>query len=560
MSHQTLNLLLASSVENEALIARALNQYPNMFIQRVENRKKLDEALENTQWQLIVSDLQLADFNAIELTQLLQAENSNTPFLLIDDTGNEDIAIQSLDMGICQFIQINDTYLKRLPALINNLLIRAENEHQRRLIEQELIASKERYLDIFDNTNDLIQCLLPDGSFIYTNNAWREAMGYTEEETKSLNIIDVLHPDSLVCCQERFERLNRGESLTCIEFKFVSKTGEMVALEGDCGSIVREGEIISTRGIFRNITERVQAEEALRISELRYQALYENAPDIYTTINPAGEILSINRIGAQLLGYDVDELVGESAANVIHPEDQRQVFDFFENHFRNPMPDNGIEYRQIRKDGSLLWVHQRVSLEPDVAEPRLLVVCRDVTEKRKLEQQRAPYATHDALTNLINRREFERRLQRLLQSSCGSSEPHVLCYLDLDQFKIINDTSGHIAGDELLRQLTTLLQGQMRSRDTLARIGGDEFVILMEYCPVEKAAELAEHIRETIDNFQFHWRSSRFSIGASIGLVKIQDGHTFNEALSLADSACYLAKEKGRNRIHNYDGSTAQSE
>ncbi len=555
MSHQTINLLLAGSLENEALIKRALNRYTDFYIQRIERKKELQEALQCRQWQIIICELELADFNALEVPQLIQAESAQTTdtetaLMLIDGSGDENIALQCLDLGICQFIQLHDKFLNRLPALIDNSLIRLEKEQQRRLIEQELTVSKERYLDIFENTNDLIQCLLPDGSFIYTNNAWRKVMGYSREEVKSLNLLDVLHPDSLVCCQERFERLNRGESLICIAFNFISKTGETVALEGDCGSIVKEGEIISTRGIFRNVTEKVQAEEALRLSELRYQALYENAPDIYTTINPAGEILSINRIGARLLGYAVEELVGESAANVIHPLDQKTVFEFFENHFDNPMPDNGLEYRLVRKDDSILWVHQRISLESGVSEPRLMVVCRDVTEKRKLEEQLAHFATHDALTNLINRREFDRRLQRLLQSSYGSDETHVLCYLDLDQFKIINDSSGHIAGDELLRQISTLLQEHMRSRDTLARIGGDEFVILMEYCPLAKAAQLADKIRKTIENFKFHWRSSCFSVGVSIGLMKIQDGHTINEALSLADAACYLAKEKGRNCIH----------
>lgn len=557
MSARTINLLIASSDENTEIIKLALKQYSNLFVQHINNKKEIDSALKKGPCQVIISELEHADFNAFDLSRSLQENKIEASVILIEETGDEDIAIQCLESGACHFIQLNERYLKRLPALMDNILIRIEKEQQRRLIEQELIASKERYQDIFDNTSDLIQCLLPDGSFIYTNNAWREAMGYTEEEVRPLNLLDVLHPESMACCQDRFERLNRGESLTCLDFRFISKSGNTVDLMGDCGSIVKEGETISTRGIFRNITEKVQAEEALKISEKRYQALYENAPDIYTTINQAGEILSINRIGAHMLGFEVDELMGESAANVIHPLDQRAVFDAFESHFNHPMPDNGIEYRQVRKDGSLLWVHQRVSLEPDVAEPRLLVVCRDVTEKRKLEEQLAHYATHDALTNLINRREFERRLKRLLDSSQGHCENHALCYLDLDQFKSINDSCGHIAGDELLRQITALLQGHMRSRDTLARIGGDEFVILMEYCPLEKAVQLTEIIHQTIGDFKFHWRSNSFSIGVSIGLVKIQHGHTINTVIGLADSACYLAKEKGRNCIHIHDEKAA---
>jgi len=553
MPGRNIEALVASSTETITSIEQALNNHSNgLIIRRVDTRQELHQALASNDWDLVFSDLEFADFSALELLALLDKQGAGTPLVVIAETGVEDIANRCLESGAARVIQINEAHLQRLPELVDSVLRQAGKERERKRIERDLIASKERHLDIFDNTSDLIQCMAPDGSFLYTNSAWRQAMGYSDEEVQSLNLHDILHPDSLVCCQDRFERLMRGETLICITFKFVSKCGETVHLSGDCGSVIREGEMIFTRGIFQNITETVKAEEALLASETRYQALYENAPDIYTTINASGEILSINRVGARLLGYDVDELVGESAANVIHPEDQRAVFEYIEKQFRKPVTDNGIEYRKVRKNGSVLWVHQRVSREPEAEEPRLLVVCRDVTDKRKLQQQLSHQATHDALTNLINRREFERRLRRMLTHASGSPDHHVLCYLDLDQFKVINDTCGHIAGDELLRQIAGLLEGQTRSRDTLARLGGDEFAVLMERCPIDKAADLANKMRETIENFRFHWRSRRFSIGVSIGIVPIQEQHTIEDALSLADSACYAAKEQGRNRVHVY--------
>ncbi len=423
---------------------------------------------------------------------------------------------------------------------------------ERKLAEEMLRASEERYLDIFDNTSDLIQCVSPGGTFLYTNRAWRKTLGYTQQEVASLTLFDVLHPDSLTCCQDRFQRLLNGEPMICIEFKFLTKSGETIHLSGDCGSIIKNGETISTRGIFKNITDIVDVEIALKLSESRYQTLYENAPDIYTVINSTGEIQSINRIGANILGYDIGELVGESASKVIHPEDQQMVFAHIRKQFVDPNPDQGIEYRKIRKDGSIFWVHQRVTLEPGGKEPRLLVVCRDITEKRILEERLSHQAKHDSLTNLINRREFERRLQRLLSNTPDPGDEHVLCFLDLDQFKIINDSCGHIAGDDLLRQIAALLQGQMRSRDTLARMGGDEFVVLMEYCSLDGAMRLAEKIRAMIQDFQFHWRSRQFSIGVSIGLLPVLPNLNITDTITLADSACYAAKKEGGNRIHVY--------
>jgi diguanylate cyclase (GGDEF)-like protein len=154
------------------------------------------------------------------------------------------------------------------------------------------------------------------------------------------------------------------------------------------------------------------------------------------------------------------------------------------------------------------------------------------------------------LTSLLNRREFERRLQQLLSAEADPSDKHVLCFLDLDQFKAINDSSGHIAGDELLRQIAALLKGQVRSRDTLARIGGDEFAVLMEHVALDKAIEIAEKIRTTIESFEFHWRSQCLSVGVSIGIVPIQAGRSITDTLNLADMACYTAKKAGRNRVY----------
>ena len=162
-------------------------------------------------------------------------------------------------------------------------------------------------------------------------------------------------------------------------------------------------------------------------------------------------------------------------------------------------------------------------------------------------------ATHDALTGLVNRREFERRLEKALASARAEGRVHALCYLDLDQFKIVNDTCGHVAGDELLRQLTGLLQGKVRDADTLARLGGDEFGVLLNDCPLEQAQIVADLLRQTVKDFHFVWHERPFAIGVSIGLVPItQDSGTLAKVLSCADTACYAAKDLGRNRVHVY--------
>ena len=178
----------------------------------------------------------------------------------------------------------------------------------------------------------------------------------------------------------------------------------------------------------------------------------------------------------------------------------------------------------------------------------------DVTENYELTRQLNYYATYDDLTGLVNRREFEVRLQEMIEISKDSKITNVLCYLDLDQFKLINDTCGHMAGDELLRQLADVIYSCIRKDDTLARLGGDEFAILLGNCPLSYAEELVENVRQLIEKYRFTWEGSVNTVGVSIGLTPIDtEGDTVTDAMRRADAACYAAKELGRNRIHVFD-------
>jgi diguanylate cyclase (GGDEF)-like protein len=163
-------------------------------------------------------------------------------------------------------------------------------------------------------------------------------------------------------------------------------------------------------------------------------------------------------------------------------------------------------------------------------------------------------ATHDSLTGLINRDEFERRLVEAINVARSNKEEHVLCYMDLDQFKVVNDTCGHIAGDELLKQLTVLLHRKIRKSDTLARLGGDEFGILFLDCKLYKAKQIIYVLRNAINEFRFAWGDKSFEVGVSVGVVSInRESGGVTEILSAADSACFAAKDLGRNRVHIYE-------
>jgi diguanylate cyclase (GGDEF)-like protein/PAS domain S-box-containing protein len=191
----------------------------------------------------------------------------------------------------------------------------------------------------------------------------------------------------------------------------------------------------------------------------------------------------------------------------------------------------------------------------------IVFTVKDVTDEHHLKDQLTHQATHDALTGLINRLEFDRRLKNCLSSHHNQHIKHGLIYIDLDQFKIVNDTCGHQAGDQLLRQLSSLITSKIRGRDTLARLGGDEFAVLLENCPPNVIRKVSEELLNIIQDYRFSWENKIFDIGASIGIAIFSSSNDQNnDPLTAADTACYKAKENGRNQINEIDISNEKIE
>ena len=300
--------------------------------------------------------------------------------------------------------------------------------------------------------------------------------------------------------------------------------------------------------------QRERMELSLREREQKYRVLYDENPSMFFTVDIQGIVSSVNEFGAKTLGYSVEELIGIEIRSICGIEQQDYFASQLELCLNNPDDIHHWEIQKLCKDGNAIWVRESARVVRDNDnEKKIFIVCEDITETRRLSEKLSYQATHDALTGLINRGEFENRLEDLLSTIQEDDRQHSLCYLDLDQFKVMNDTCGHIAGDELLRQLGTLLQSKTRKRDVIARLGGDEFAIIMEDCPINVAEEVVKKFMEAITEFQFFWERKSFKIGVSIGLVPINyTSGNLTSVLKKADSACYMAKDKGRNRIHIY--------
>jgi diguanylate cyclase (GGDEF)-like protein/PAS domain S-box-containing protein len=287
--------------------------------------------------------------------------------------------------------------------------------------------------------------------------------------------------------------------------------------------------------------------------------------DAVVTTDAHAVIEYINPVAEELTGWTLAEARGRPLA---------EVFNIVNGSTREPQTNPaekclkeqrivGLENNTvlIRRDG------QEVLIEDSAAPVRdrkgdvigAVMVFFDATHTRNMPHLLSYQATHDALTGLINRREFERRLVALLESARIAGKHHALLYLDLDQFKVVNDTCGHAAGDKLLRLLTYALKSRVRDADSLARLGGDEFGVLLEACSLEPALALAEGLRRIVKEFHFVWQDKTFEIGVSIGLVPITpESASVTELLSEADAACYAAKDKGRDRIQVYQPGDAE--
>jgi diguanylate cyclase (GGDEF)-like protein/PAS domain S-box-containing protein len=367
--------------------------------------------------------------------------------------------------------------------------------------------------------------------------------------------IDILHPDDMQSVDEALKNSVSNGVPYDIGYRCILPNGKLIYAHA-YGQVDYDnaGEPFRMLGTVMDVSETKLAEEALRSSEERYRALFDDNPTMIFTLDLDGTIISLNRFGIQQLGYPEAQLVGSHIEKIFYGQDIPIVREWIQRCIDEPNVIHRWELRKIRADGNILWVRETARLVKDIEGRQIiLIVCEDITETKELSEQLAYQASHDALTSLLNRREFEIRLQRILETAKSDKSEHALCYLDLDQFKIINDTCGHVAGDELLRQIGTLLQSDVRQRDTLARLGGDEFGVLMEHCSLKHAERAVDKLRQSIEGFKFAWKDRSFPIGVSIGLVPITSTSISTiELMIQADAACYAAKDMGRNRIHVY--------
>jgi diguanylate cyclase (GGDEF)-like protein/PAS domain S-box-containing protein len=444
-----------------------------------------------------------------------------------------------------------------------------------KLIGASLASGLERMhtidlLEELEERNSLVNMTANDGIWdfdgqskrIRLSRRWKAMLGYPENQEDVLpDWYRLVHPDDMARVQAKMREHLEGKS------EFFESVHRMKHQNGEWRWMTsrakarqdEKGRLIRLLGVEVDITERKLYEEALFREKESAQITLRSIGDGVITTDAECNVEYINPVAEELTGWKVDDASGRPIDEIFrgfHEETCEPL--------ENPLAVSIRRSRSIksvrptlliRRDGNELYIESTASPIRDGKGEVTggVLVFHDVSESRELNRRLSYHASHDILTGLVNRAEFESRLERALKSAKAREASYALCYLDLDQFKIVNDSCGHSAGDALLGQLGALLKAKIRWRDTLARLGGDEFGVLLESCSLDEAMKTAEVLRVAISEFKFMWDDRSFRLGVSIGVVPITANNEDVAALlSAADSACAAAKEAGRNRIHSF--------
>ncbi len=429
-------------------------------------------------------------------------------------------------------------------------------------VEAALRNSEERFQLAVSGSNDGIWDWDLEKNATYYSPRLKQLLGFSEHELPSTfnDLLSRVHPDDRDSTMSTLSEHLDNETPYDIEFRIRTKSGEYRWVRSR-GQSVRNslGKAVRMAGSISDITDRKLAETQLFAEKERAQVTLESIGDAVITTDVTGCVQYMNPIAETLIGSTLSVAHGKpwsTLVGLLDEETRLSTPDLIESVLRiGQSVELSGNIILVRPDGAEVAIDQSAAPIRDRAGnvSGVVLVLHDMSRERQYATKLSYLASHDALTGLINRREFEIRLQGAIESARERDRHHGVMFLDLDQFKVVNDTSGHAAGDEMLRQVSKVLQRRLREGDTLARLGGDEFGVLLENCPAHHAARIAEEIRESLLDYRFIWHSRSFSIGVSVGLVNISgDALRLEDLMSAADSACYVAKEKGRNRVQIY--------
>lgn len=422
-------------------------------------------------------------------------------------------------------------------------------------IEQALQQSESYWQSLTINSPDYIFLVSTGARILFINRPFENCPIKDLKGHYAYEILPRTYMKSMAAC---FERVISTREPDRFDVEYLQESENKI-FECYVSPIINNNQVTALTVSARDVTDRKKVDEHVSLLNEHIRLLLESTEEGIYGVDQSLRCTFINKAGLKMLGYELPELKNNDLFNIFH----RYAADAQET-----VRDESVLFKTVLNgksyfvDDTVMWhkdgypVHVQFSSNPIVKHGMVLgavVVFRNISERRDMAERLNYMATHDMLTSLLNRYEFERRLEEALDVVHALDQTHVLCYMDLDQFKVVNDTCGHVAGDELLSQLSVILRNSVDEHIVLARLGGDEFGILFPNYNLSRALERINVLKKAVREFRFVWENKTFVLGLSIGVVYItKETDSVASALSVADAACYVAKEKGRNRIHVY--------
>jgi len=442
-------------------------------------------------------------------------------------------------------------------GLIRDVTDHLKSEFEREAALEALSESEEKYRSILETIQEGYFEVDLAGNFTFFNDAMCRLYGYTKDEMMGMNYRHYTDKENSAILFQTFNRIyTTGIPVKELAWRAIRKDGTPRYVEASA-SLIKDnhGKPVGFRGIIKDVTERKQMESDLQQSEEKYRSILESIQEAYFEVDLAGNFTFFNDSLCRLTGCSREELLGANYQYFSDKDNSKKVFLAFNKVFTTGQPTEGFDWLIIRKDGTRKYIEASVSLKHDASGKAIGFkgMIRDITERKRIEQELNYMATHDALTGLPNRLMFTQHLNQAILSAKRNRKKLAVFFIDLDRFKIINDSLGHEAGDILLQDVAKRFKDALRAVDIVGRLGGDEFVLLIENF-VENAhlAKVAQKILAAAIK-PFHIMGEDCRVTASIGIsIYPQDGQDEQTLMKNADIAMYFAKEEGKNNFQFY--------
>ena len=518
--------------------ARAITRTVPCQVRTVGSPEAMVPALHEFTPDVIVSDHSPPRFNAIDSLRAVRHASHPVPLIVMTEAADVDTIAECFRSGAVDVV--GKPTLHRLGRAVLGALSLRQAREARTRAETTLRDSETRLRLLTENLPGVVYLQRLDGrpAMVYINQGVETLTGYSREAFlgQAISFGELRHLADRAACDHAIDQAVAARGPFHLVYRLRHHSGAWRWVE-EHGVVHGEGDGIQVQGFLSDITEQRRRERRLQQRRRLIQATVASIGDAVITADSDGRIDTMNPMAERLTGWPAAEAKGRLMTDLVKALGQGH---------------NAAHAMAINRNGMELAIAGTAETVRDRngKASGAVVVFHDATVAREAARQLSYDATHDALTGLINRAEFERRLERAVRGAQRDLVHHTLCYLDLDHFKQVNDCDGHAAGDAVLRQLARVLGAAMRTRDTLSRLGGDEFGLLLEHCNEVQAGEVAAHLLRVVGEARCHWKDETVTLGISIGVAPISpDSENPEAVLRNADAACYAAKQRGGNCV-----------